>query len=77
MNTSKIVGIVLIILSLAIGYKGYNKISESTAKVNVLGLKLEASDESEKNQGYLFLGIGAVLLAGGIYTLNKSKGSLK
>jgi len=77
MNTSKIVGIILIIASIAIAYKGYNKISESTAKVNVLGLKLEASDESEKNKGYLILGIGVLLLAGGIYTLNKSKGSLK
>jgi uncharacterized membrane protein len=72
MNTSKIIGAILIIASLGIGYVGYNKISESTNEVNVLGLKIEASNESGKQEGYLFLGIAALLFVGGIYTLNKS-----
>jgi hypothetical protein len=73
MNTSKIIAAVLIITSLGIGYLGYNKISENTNQVNVLGLKIEASNESGKKEGYLFLGVAALLFVGGIYTLNKSK----
>lgn len=73
MNTSKLIGIVLIILSIGIGYTGANKISENSAEVNLLGLKIDASNESGKQQGYLYLGIAAVLFIGGIYTLSKSK----
>ncbi len=71
---NKIIGAVLIIASLAMGYVGFNKISESTKSANVLGLTIEASDQSGKQQGYLFLGLGIILLLGGVYTL---KGSSK
>lgn len=73
MNTSKLIGIVLIILSIGIGYTGANKISENSAEVNLLGINIDASNESGKQQGYLYLGIAAVLFIGGIYTLSKSK----
>ena len=72
MKTNKIIGAILIIASLVFGYLGYNKVSESTNSVNLAGLKIEASDESGKNKGYIFLGLAAILLGGGIYTLNKS-----
>ena len=73
MKTNKIIGAILIIVSLAMGYQAYNKISESTKSVNLLGLKVEANDESGNKEGYLFLGLAVVLFGGGIYTLNKSK----
>lgn len=73
MNTSKIIAAVLIMVSLGIGYLGYNKISESTNQVNVLGLEIEASNKSGKQEGYLFMGMAVLLFSGGIYTLNKSK----
>ena len=73
MKTNKIIAAILIIVSLAMGYQAYNKISESTKSVNLLGLKVEANDESGKKKGYLFLGLAVVLFGGGIYTLNKSK----
>lgn len=73
MNTSKIIAAVLIMVSLGIGYLGYNKISESTNQVNVLGLEIEASNKSGKQEGYLFMGMAVLLFLGGIYTLNKSK----
>lgn len=73
MKTNKIISILLIILSLVMGYLSYNKISESTKSVNLLGLKVKASDESGKKEGYLFLGLAVILLGAGIYTLNKSK----
>ena len=73
MNLSKILGAILILISLGIGYIGFNKIVDSTNKINLLGLKIDASNESGKEQGYLYLGLGGLLFAGGIYTLNKSK----
>lgn len=73
MSTSKIIAVVLIMASLGIGYLGYNKVSESTNQVNLLGLEIEASNESGKQEGYIFIGLAALLFLGGIYTLNKSK----
>ena len=73
MNSSKVIGIVLIIVSLAIGYIGMNKIADNTAEINLLGLKIDASNESGKQQGYIYLGVAIALLAGGFFTMNKSK----
>jgi len=73
MKTNKIISAILIIVSLIMGYQAYNRISESTKSVNLLGLNVKASDESGKKEGYLFLGLAVVLFGGGIYTLNKSK----
>ena len=73
MNTSKIIGIILIVISLAVGYVGINKIADNTKEINLLGLKIDASNESGKEQGYLYLGLAVILLAGGVYTVNKSK----
>ncbi|GEC72213.1 hypothetical protein SAMN05443543_11113 [Flavobacterium flevense] len=73
MNLSKIIAIVLIILSLFIGYIGINKVQENTNKINFLGIKIEASDESGQQKGYLYIGFAVLLLAGGLYSLNKSK----
>ncbi|MFN3755181.1 hypothetical protein [Flavobacterium sp.] len=73
MNTTKIIGTILIILGIGLGYLGFNKISESTNSVNVLGVKIEASNESGKQEGYLYIGLAIVLFVGGVYSLNRSK----
>ncbi|WP_318639992.1 hypothetical protein [Flavobacterium ardleyense] len=73
MNTSKLIGIVLIVVSLGFAYMGFNKVSANTAEINVLGLEIDASNESGKSQGYIYLGLAAVLFAGGVYTLNSKK----
>lgn len=73
MNSSKIIGTILIIISLGIGYIGFNKIADSTNSINVLGVKIEASNESGKEQGYLYLGLAILLFVGGIYTVTKAR----
>ena len=73
MDTSKIIGAILIITSLLIGYVGFNKIADNTKEINLLGLKIDASNESGKQQGYLYVGFAIILFAGGIYTINKSQ----
>lgn len=71
MKASKIIGIVLIVFSLFIGYQGVNKISNNTAEVNLLGIKIDASNESGQTKGYLFVGLAALLFAGGVFVLKK------
>ena len=73
MNSSKIIGAILIVISLVMGYIGFNKVADNSKEVNILGLNIEASNESGKQQGYIYLGLGILLFAGGVYTLNKSK----
>jgi hypothetical protein len=73
MNLSKIIGVILIIISLGLGYLGMNKVKENTNEVNLLGIKIEASNESAKQQGYIYIGLAVLLLGGGLYSLNKSK----
>jgi hypothetical protein len=72
MNTTKLIAAILIIASIMVGYIGLNKIADSTKEINFLGLKIEASDESGKQEGYLYVGAAVLLFIGGFYTL-KSK----
>jgi len=73
MNTTKLIGTILLLFSLGIGYMGVTKITNNTAVVSVLGIKIDASNESGKQQGSLYIGLAVVLFAGGIYTFNKAK----
>jgi len=73
MNASKIIGIILIVISLGVGYIGVNKIADSTKEINFLGIKIDASNESGKQQGFIYLGLAIVLFAGGLYAAKKSK----
>lgn len=73
MNSAKIVGIILIVVSLAVGYLGLNRVADSTKEINFLGLKIDASNESGQMQGFLYLGSAAALFAGGLYSLKKSR----
>ena len=71
MKTGKIIGVILIIAGGYLGYLGINKVSNNSKEVKVLGLEIDASNESGKEQGYLYLGGAALLLVGGLYSLNK------
>ena len=73
MNTSKIIGAALLVIGLTIGYLGFKKISDNTGEVKVLGLEINASNESGKQEGYIYLGVAAIFLISGIYTLNKNR----
>ena len=48
MNTTKIIGIALVGISFLVCYMGFNKISENSAQVKILNLKIDASNESGK-----------------------------
>lgn len=72
MNAAKLIGTLLIIASLCIGYIGINKIADNTNQINFFGLKIDADNESGKQQGFLYLGAAVLLFVGGMYSL-KSK----
>ena len=71
MNSKKIIGIVLILASLALGYMGVNKISNNDASVEIMDVEISASNESEKTKGFIFVGLAVIMFAGGLYTVNK------
>lgn len=71
MTTTKIIGCLLIVASIALGYFGFTKISDNTAAIKIVNVEINLSDKGEKQKGYLCLGIAALLFAGGIYSLGK------
>jgi hypothetical protein len=73
MSLARIIGIILIVVSLAIGYIGINRITDSTKTINFLGIKIDASNESGKQQGYIYLAVAIVVFAGGIYSVTRPK----
>lgn len=73
MNASKIIGAILLVISLGIGYIGISKVADNTKEINLLGIKINPSNESGQQQGYIYLGLGIVFFAGGIYTLTRAK----
>ncbi|MGL2963636.1 hypothetical protein ACSVH2_07440 [Flavobacterium sp. RSB2_4_14] len=71
MSTTKLIGSILIIISLAVGYLGFNKINDNSKEVNLLGLKVAVANESGKQEGYLYLGLAVVVFVGGVYSVTK------
>ncbi len=55
MSINKIIGALLIIGSLALGYLGVDKIASNNAAVEVLDVELDVSNKAGKEQGYIYL----------------------
>jgi formate hydrogenlyase subunit 3/multisubunit Na+/H+ antiporter MnhD subunit len=73
MQTTKILGTVLLIAAIILGYFGVTKVANSSSEVKVLGLEIDASNESGKEKGYMLIGLAVVLFAGGLYSINKKQ----
>lgn len=72
MKIKKVIGIILIIGSLLLGYFGINKIAENNASIKVLDLKIDISNESGKELGYIYLAVAVLVFSAGIYTLKNT-----
>lgn len=68
---SKIIGTILIIGSIALGYLGVNKIVQGDKSVEIFNIEIDASNKSKQNEGYIYIGLAVVLFAGGAYILRK------
>lgn len=73
MFSTRLIGSILIIISIAIAALGFQKINENTKEVEILGLEIEASNNSGQQQGYLYLGVAAAMFVGGIIAITKAK----
>ena len=73
MSKRKVIGIVLIVGSLGLGYKGVDKVRENDTSIKIFDMKIDISNETEKQQGYIYLVSAVIFFVGGIYTLNKTK----
>ena len=68
-----VIGILLIVAALFLGYLGVNQVQKSANSVEVLGIELSAEDKGGKETGYIELALGVVSLVAGIYILGKKK----
>lgn len=68
-------GSLFIITALVLGYIGYNKLDESSNSVSFEQYELGATDTDMREQGYLMLGGGGILLIAGFILIGKSERS--
>lgn len=69
----KIIGIILIIVALGLGYIGADELSGSTASVEILGVEITAEDNSAKEMAYVKIGLGVIALIAGVYLIGKKE----
>lgn len=67
----KLISIVLIIAGIALGILGFTKLDDSTASAEIAGIELSVGDEDGQNQGYMMMGLGALLLVGGVVGMKR------
>ncbi len=62
----RIIGILLLVLAIYLGYTGITKFSDSSSSVDVLGVELKAENTQQKNTSYLYIGFAVIAAIGGI-----------
>ncbi len=63
--------ILLILAGLGLGIYGIMKYGDSGSSLEIAGIELSAKNESRQQQAYLFMGLGLVSLAGGLYLMKR------
>ncbi|MCB0628506.1 MAG: hypothetical protein R2824_07420 [Saprospiraceae bacterium] len=64
--------IILVVAGLFLAVKGIQTIQSSTADVSILGIEINANDESGQTAGIMYLGLGIAALAGSFFVWKKS-----
>ena len=62
----RLIGYILIIGALALGYLGYNKLQENKAEIKIGDLEISANAGDTKQEAYLMFGLGVVCLLAGM-----------
>jgi hypothetical protein len=68
----KIIGILLIVTALLLGYQGIQKLDNSSASLEIGELEIAAKDQSSQTTGFIYLGGAALLLLGGVVITKRS-----
>ncbi len=74
MDIKKVIGILLIIGAVALGYFGIKGLQSSEKSTEVLGIELKAQDKGGKEKAYVQLGFAVVALGAGAYLVAAKKG---
>ena len=67
------IGILLIILSVWIGFDAIQKFDASEENVRFLGIRIHTEDNSAKQTAFVELALCALVLAGGVSLLNDKR----
>ncbi|WP_276480799.1 DUF3185 family protein [Paraflavitalea pollutisoli] len=70
----RILGVLLLIGGILLGYFGYQKFDDNKAGVKIGDLEITAKDESKTTSGYIMMGAGVVAIIAGAVMLSR-KGS--
>ena len=65
-HMKKLLGIILILGALALGYLGYTKMEDGKAEVKIGDLEITARDGSSNQTAYIYFGLGALCLVTGL-----------
>jgi uncharacterized membrane protein YidH (DUF202 family) len=66
-----VIGIVLIVGAIGLGYMGAQKWEDGSKSVSIGNLELSANNKSTQEEAYLYLGGAIALLVGGVFVLKK------
>jgi hypothetical protein len=69
----KVIGILLIILSLYLGYVGITKFSNSGQSVDIVGIEISTENNHKKSTAYLYIGLALVSFVGGGFLTKNGK----
>jgi hypothetical protein len=69
----QVIGIILIIAAIALGYLGYDKMQNSKAGIKIGDLEISATNKTSNESAYLLLGLGAICLLGGVVLISRGK----
>ncbi len=72
-SMNKFLGILLIILSLYLGYLGVTSFSNSGQSVDIVGVEISAEDNQQKLTSFIYLGLALVSFIGGIFLTQNRK----
>lgn len=69
-----VIGIILIILGVYLGYNGVQILRSSDKSIEIGNLEIGAKDKKKESNGYIWLGGGLIaLIAGAVMVSNRNK----
>ncbi|MDO5665884.1 MAG: hypothetical protein Q4G63_11600 [Bacteroidia bacterium] len=69
----QVIGIILIVGAVILGYLGITNLQKSSKSVEILGVEITAQDNKGKEIAYIEIGAAVLSLIGGIYLLGQKK----
>ena len=68
----KIIGTLLIVLAIYLGYTGISLFTDSGSSVEIVGIDISAHDNQERTTAFIYLGFAVVSFLSGIFLMRSS-----